>query len=52
MTQSELRRQWLTGLIRDVHVSSRGTSGYRRVHAELTMAIGVSVSERTVHKLI
>ncbi|SEI14575.1 hypothetical protein SAMN04515692_1225 [Leifsonia sp. CL147] len=27
MTQSELRRQWLTGLIREVHVASRGTFG-------------------------
>lgn len=52
LTQSELRRQWLTGLIREVHVTSRGTYGYRRVHAELTMAMGVSVSERTVHKLM
>ena len=32
MTQSELRRQWLTGLIREVRVASRGTYGYRRVH--------------------
>lgn len=40
LTQSELRRQWLTGLIREVHVTSRGTYGYRRVHAELTMATG------------
>lgn len=52
LTESELRRQWLTGLIREVHVTSRGTYGYRRVHAELTMAMGVSVSERTVHKLM
>lgn len=52
LTQSELRRQWLTGLIREVHVTSRGTYGYRRVHAELTMAMGVTVSERTVHKLM
>ena len=50
LTQSELRRQWLTGMIREVHVTSRGTYGYRRVHAELTMAMGVTVSERTVHK--
>lgn len=52
MTPSELRRQWLTGLIREVHVTSRGTYGYRRVHAELTMAMGVSVSDRTVFKLM
>lgn len=52
MTQSELRRQWLTGLIREVHVASRGTYGYRRMHAELTMAMGVSGSGRTVFKLM
>lgn len=52
MTQSELRRQWLTGLIREVHVASRGTYGYRRVHAELTMAMEVIVCERTVYKLM
>lgn len=37
LSQSELRRQWLTGLTREVHVTSRGTYGYRRVHAELTV---------------
>jgi transposase InsO family protein len=52
MTQSELRRQWLTGLIREAHVTSRGTYGYRRVHAELTMAMGVTVSDKTVFKLM
>ncbi|WP_256030856.1 transposase [Leifsonia xyli] len=38
--------------MREVRVTSRGTCGYRRVHAELTMAMGVSVSGRTVHKLM
>ena len=32
---TQLRRQWLTGLIREVHVASRGTYGYRRIHADL-----------------
>lgn len=36
----------------EVHVASRGTYGYRRVHAELTMAMGVTVSGRTVFKLM
>lgn len=31
---TQLRRQWLTGLIREVHIASRGTYGYRRVHAD------------------
>ena len=36
-----MRREWLTGITRDIHVASRGTYGYRRVHAELTHAHGV-----------
>jgi putative transposase len=51
-TPTQLRRQWLTGLIREVHVASRGTYGYRRVHAELTLGIGVTVCERTVSVLM
>lgn len=51
-SESELPRQWLTGLIREAHVTSHGTNGYRRVHAELTMTMGVTVSEPTVHTLM
>lgn len=51
-SKTQLRRQWLTGLIREVHVASRGTYGYRRVHAELTMAMGVTVSSRLVSVLM
>lgn len=47
-TPTQLRQQWLTGLIREIHVASRGTYGYRRIHAELTMAMGVMVCTRTV----
>ena len=47
-----LRRQWLTGLIGEIHVASRGAYGYRRVHAELTMAMGIRVCERTVSVLM
>ena len=49
---TQLRRQWLTGLIREVHVASRGTYGYRRIHAELTMAMGVRLSSRLVSVLM
>lgn len=49
---TRLRRQWLTGLIREVHVASRGTYGYRRIHAELTMAMNVQVSSRLVSVLM
>ncbi len=49
---TQLHRQWLTGLIREVHIASRGTYGYRRVHAELTMAMDVTVSSRPVYVLM
>ena len=51
-TPRQLRREWLTGLIREVHVASRGTYGYRRVHAELTLGMGVQVCPRTVSVLM
>ncbi len=51
-TPRQLRRQWLTGLIREVHVASRGTYGYRRIHAELTLAMSVRVCSRTVSVLM
>ncbi|MBB4855597.1 transposase InsO family protein [Mycobacteroides chelonae] len=51
-TPTQLRRQWLTGLIREVHVASRGTYGYRRIHAELTLGMGITVCSRTVSVLM
>jgi transposase InsO family protein len=47
-TATQLRGQWLTGLIREVHVASRRTDGYRRVHAELTLGIAITMCPRTV----
>ena len=47
-----MRRQCLTGLIREIHVASRGTYGYRRVHAELTTGMKVQVSSRLVSALM
>ncbi len=47
-----MRRQWLTGLIREVHNASRGTYGSRRVHAELTLALDVQASEHLVAVLM
>ena len=51
-TRTQLQRQWLTGLIREIHVASRGTYGYRRVHAELTLGMGITVCQRTVSVLM
>lgn len=48
LAPTKMRRQWLTGLIREVHLQSRGTYGYRRVHAELTRGMGLVVSDRLV----
>lgn len=52
LAPTKMRRQWLTGLIREVHTASRGTYGYRRVHAELTMGMGVTVSSRLTFLLM
>ncbi|WP_036830713.1 IS3 family transposase, partial [Phycicoccus jejuensis] len=52
MSKTALRRQWLTGLIREIHIASRGTYGTRRVHAELTTAMEVQVSSRLVSVLM
>lgn len=52
LSATQMRRQWLTGLIREIHVASRGTYGYRRIHAELTMAMDVQVSSRLVSVLM
>jgi hypothetical protein len=44
MAPTQMRRVWLTALIREVHTASRGTYGSRHVHAELTLGMGVRVS--------
>lgn len=36
-----VRHAWLTDQIRAVHAASRGTYGIRRVHAELTLGLGL-----------
>lgn len=49
---TQLRREWLTGLINEVHIASRGTYGYRRVHAELTLGMGLTCSSRQISVLM
>ncbi|MGP5608455.1 IS3 family transposase [Arthrobacter rhombi] len=49
---TELRRRWLTGLIREIHIASRGTYGYRRIHAELTIGMNIPCSSRLVWVLM
>ena len=47
-----VRHALVTETIRQVHLASRGTYGYRRVHAELTMGRGLVVSHGTVKLLM
>ena len=49
---TQLRRQWLTGLIREIHTASRGTYGYRRIHAELTIGMEIPCSSRLISVLM
>jgi len=47
-----IRHAWLTDLIRQVHLESRGTYGARRVRAALVLGRGVPVSHGTVELLM
>jgi putative transposase len=47
-----LRHVWLTDAIRAVHTDSFGTYGARRVHAELTMGLGIAVGHNAVEMLM
>jgi putative transposase len=47
-----IRHAGLTDVIASVHAASRETYGVRRVHAELTMGLGVAVGHCAVELLI
>ena len=47
-----VRHAWLTDQIRAVHTASRGTYGVRRVHAELTLGLGLQVGHNQVEMLM
>jgi transposase InsO family protein len=47
-----LRHVWLTDRIAEVHHESRGTYGARRVHAELTFGLGITVGKEAVQTLM
>jgi putative transposase len=47
-----LRHVWLTELIVRAHAESRGIYGVRRVHAELTLGLGISVGRQAVELLM
>lgn len=42
-SQRSIRHAWLLDQTRAVHAASRGTYGAHRVHAELTLGLGISV---------
>ena len=44
-------RSWLK-LIAQIHEESRGTYGWPRVHAELTLGLGVTVNRKRVARLM
>ena len=48
----EIRFAWLTDLVLTIHADSRGTYGWRRVHAELVFGHGVIVNRKTVSKIM
>lgn len=47
-----LRHAWLTELITRAHAESRGIYGVRRVHAELTLGLGISVGRQAIELLM
>jgi putative transposase len=47
-----VRHAWLTEQIQAVHLASRGTYGSRRVHAELTLGLGITVGHGSVEMLM
>jgi putative transposase len=52
LSPTKMRREWLTALIREIHVDSHGTYGSRRVHAELTKGRDTHVSLNLVALLM
>jgi len=47
-----IRHVWLTDVIRQVHIASRGTYGIRRVHADLILGQGIAVGHLAVEMLM
>ncbi len=47
-----LRHTWLLEQITAVHAASRGTYGARRIHAELTLGLGLSVGHNQIEPVM
>ncbi|MFF5985959.1 IS3 family transposase [Prauserella flavalba] len=48
----ELRNRELTKIIPEIHVGSRGSYGWPRIHAELTLGLGEPVNHKRVERLM
>jgi len=51
-SERAIRHAWLTDLVTKANVDSRGTYGARRVHAELTIGMGIIVGHNAVEMLM
>lgn len=51
-SDQQLRHNELLVVIKGIHAHLRNTCGTRRVHAELTMSLGIQVSKPTVEKIM
>jgi transposase InsO family protein len=51
-SERAVRHAWLTDLIAQIHIESRGTYGVRRVHAELTLGRGIAVGRQSIERLM
>ena len=47
-----LRHTWLREQITAVHAASRGTYGARRIHAELTLGLGLTVGHNQIEAVM
>jgi hypothetical protein len=47
-----VRHAWLIEQIQAVHIASRGTYGVRRVHAELTLGLGLQIGHNQIEMLM
>jgi putative transposase len=43
---------WLTENVRDIHATSKGTYGSRRIHAELRLEYGIRVGKKRMERLM
>jgi len=52
LSSRAVRRAWLSDVIKEVHIGSRGTYGAPRVHAELRLGRGIIVGHNQVARIM